>query len=154
MTELTSIEKLEEIKRDADELRGRIETITRDLDFPALDRDVRDLTKQLEDPNIWNNPQEAGKLNKRLTILKDKRQTWENLLNAAVDAGEFAEIALMEDDPGSYLSDAGKSFRDVLEGVEKEETKLLLSEPEDPGDSICSIQSGAGGTDAQDWAEM
>ncbi len=154
MTELTTIEKLEEIKRDADELRVRIETITRDLDFPALGREIRDLTMRLEDPNVWNNPQEAGKLNKLLTLLRDKRQTWENLLNAAVDAGEFAELALMEDDPGSYLADAGKSFRDVLQNVEKEETKLLLSEPEDPGDSICSIQSGAGGTDAQDWAEM
>lgn len=154
MPELTPSERLEEIKRDSEELRLRIETISRDLDFPSLDMEINTLTGRLEQPDVWDNPSEAGKLNKLLTRLKGKKQVWDNLLRAATDAGEFAELALMEDDPGTFLAEASDFYRDALTGVEKEEIKLLLSESEDPGDAICSIQSGAGGTDAQDWAEM
>ena len=154
MPELTPSERLEEIRRDSDELRARIETITRDLDFDALDREIDEIAHRLERPEVWNNPTEAGELNRSLARLREKKQVWEGLLQSTRDAGDFAELALMEDDPGVFVDDARKMFQEALSAIEKEETKLLLSEREDPGDAICSIQSGAGGTDAQDWAEM
>ncbi|MCX6647326.1 MAG: peptide chain release factor 2 [bacterium] len=154
MPELTPRERLEEIVRDSGELKARIETITRDLDFASLDKEIEDITHRLEQPESWSNPTEAGRLNQALARLKEKKHVWENLLIKTRDAGEFAELALMEDDPASFVDEARNFYLEGLHGVEKEETRLLLSESEDPGDAICMIQAGAGGTDAQDWAEM
>ncbi len=154
MAELTPTEELEELKRNAETLEERIEAITRDLDLAALGEEISRLEGELEMPEIWNDPRRAGKLSQELARLKERRATWQTLAQKARDAAEFAELALSEDDPKPYLEDTRSAYRNALEGVDRGETKLLLSEPEDPGDAICSIQSGAGGTDAQDWASM
>ncbi len=154
MAEITPRQGLEEIKRNAEALSERIATITRDLDLPSLTEEITKLEKELESPDVWGDPEKAADLNRKLARLREKHQTWSDLTSMAQGAADFAELALAEDDPSSYLKDAREEYEKVSIGVEKEETKLLLSEPEDPGDAICSIQSGAGGTDAQDWAAM
>ncbi len=154
MAELTPIEELEEIKRKADALSERISTISRDLDLASLDREIGELESKIERPDVWSDPRQAADINRRLVRLKQKRQVWVDLSGAARSASEFTELALAEDNPDAYLADARTEFQKVTERVEKEETRLLLSEPEDAGNAICSIQSGAGGTDAQDWASI
>jgi len=154
MAELTPIEELEEIKRKADALSERITTISRDLDLPSLDREIGQLESKIERPDVWSDPRQAADINRRLVRLKQKRQVWVDLAGAARSASEFTELALAEDNPDAYLADARTEFEKVAQRVEKEETRLLLSEPEDAGNAICSIQSGAGGTDAQDWASI
>jgi len=154
MAELTASEQLEELIRNSNDLVERIATIARDLDLDSLNDEITILEKELEKPEIWGDPQKAANLNQQLSRLRKKRDTWDSLATSATDASEFSELALAEDNPSAHLKDAQQMYDDVLADVEREETKLLLSEPEDPGDAICSIQSGAGGTDAQDWASM
>ena len=154
MVELTPTEQLEEIRRSAMTLEKRIDTIARELDMPALDAEIGRLESKLADPSLWNDPQEAGRINKRLARLKENRAAWHNLRQAARDAADFAELALGEDNAASYLDDARKAYAEAERGVNRAETRVLLSEPEDIGNAICSIQAGAGGTDAQDWASM
>jgi len=154
MAEITAKQELEDIKRQADGLLERIGTIVRDLDLPSVDTEIAVLEKSLENPDIWGNPKRGADLNRKLARLKEKAKTWVDLHDAAKSASEFAELALAEDDPAAYLKDAREEINKVNESVENEETKLLLSEPEDAGDAIVSIQAGAGGTDAQDWASM
>jgi len=154
MAELTPTEELEEIKRNSTALSARIETIKKDLDLASVDAEISALEKKLESPDIWSDPQAAGKLNQDLARLRARRKTWDDLETASRDSSEFAELALAEENPSDHLSDARRTYSKVLNAVEKEETKLLLSEPEDSGGAICSIQAGAGGTDAQDWAAM
>jgi len=154
MAELTPVEQLEEIKRNAESLLARIAAITRDLDFPAIRREIGELEAERVSPDIWSDPVKAARINRRIARLKERLEAWSRLQRAARDSGEFAELALGEDDPGSHLADAREAYEKAIRGVEKEETRLLLSAPEDAGDAICSIQAGAGGTDAQDWASM
>jgi peptide chain release factor 2 len=154
MAEITPTEELEEIKRNAESLLERIGEIKSNLDFDSVDREVKELETKLEDPEIWNDPQKAAGINRRLARLKETREVWDELTVAARDAAEFAELALEDENPPSHLAEAREAYQSAEKGVEKEETKLLLSEPEDSGDAICSIQAGAGGTDAQDWASM
>ncbi|HEX9744660.1 MAG TPA: peptide chain release factor 2 [bacterium] len=154
MAELTPTEELEEIRRKSADLVARVETIIADLDMDSLAQKISELEKELENPDIWNDPQKAGETNKQLTRLKVKRDEWENMKVAATDAGEFAELALAEENPSEYLDEARSSYNAAVDGVDRLETKVLLSEPEDDGAAICMIQAGAGGTDAQDWAEM
>jgi len=154
MAELTPTEELEEIKRNSTALSMRIETIKKDLDLASVDTEISAIEKKLESPDIWSDPQDAGKLNQDLARLRARRKTWDDLETASRDSAEFAELALAEENPSDHLNDARQTYTKVLSVVEKEETKLLLSEPEDAGGAICSIQAGAGGTDAQDWASM
>jgi peptide chain release factor 2 len=154
MAELTSIEQLEELKRNAQALDKRIEGIMHNLDLPSLDAEIHSLETKLGEPTIWNDPKEATRVNKRLSLIKDSKKIWSQLGQAARDAAELAELALAEGDPESYLADVRKAFTETEAGVNHAETRVLLSEPEDTGDAICAIQAGAGGTDAQDWASM
>jgi peptide chain release factor 2 len=154
MAELTPTEQLEEIKRNAEALAGRIETITTDLDLASLAGRISELESELQKPEVYSDPRESARLNRELARLKDRRRVWRDLAQNARDAAEFAELALAEDNPAEFLDEARTAYQTAESGVDREETKILLSEPEDAGDAICSIQSGAGGTDAQDWALM
>jgi peptide chain release factor 2 len=154
MAELTPIEQIQEIKRNAEALEKRIASVTRDIDLDSLTRQIEELEGRLASPDLWSDPSEAARVNKNLARLKESRNVWVKLKQAARDAAEFAELALSEDDPAVYVEEAGRTFRKAEEGVGRAETRILLSESEDPGNAICSIQAGAGGTDAQDWANM
>ena len=154
MPELTPTEQIEELKRNSELLEKRVDSITHDLDLDSLTRQISELESRLEKPDIWNDPKAATRINKDLARMRGSRDGWLKLAQAARDAVEFAELALAEDDPSAYLEDAKKAYRDAEHGVNRAETRILLSEPEDIGSAIVSIQAGAGGTDAQDWANM
>jgi peptide chain release factor 2 len=154
MAELSPVEQLEEIKRNAEALEKRIENITLHIDLDSVARQIEELEGRLASPDLWSDPSEAANVNKNLSRLKGSRNVWVQLKQAARDAAEFAELALSEDNPAVYVDEAQKTYRAAELGVARAETRILLSEPEDSGNAICSIQAGAGGTDAQDWANM
>jgi len=102
-------------------------------------------------PDFWNDQETAQKTvqqRSRVERAIEKQVGFEKSVSDAEVLSEFAES-----DEGSM-----KEFSDLIIGLEKEvglaETQTLLSGESDPNNAICSIQSGAGGTDAQDWAEM
>jgi peptide chain release factor 2 len=154
MVDLTPIEQLEELKRNSVVLQERIARITRDIDLGAVEKEIEALEAKLGAPEVWGDPREATRINKRLARLRESRDAWKDLAAASKYAAEFAELALSEDDPATYVEEAQKAYADAERSVNREETRILLSEPEDVGNAICSIQAGAGGTDAQDWASM
>jgi peptide chain release factor 2 len=86
---------------------------------------------------------------RRIAGLREEVDRWRTLEQRAQDALEISEL----DDAG--LADELGVETDVLERTLGQlEFRLLLSEPHDKGDAILAIHAGAGGTDAQDWADM
>jgi len=78
---------------------------------------------------------------------------WKKLDNKAANLEEYIQLAQMEDD-NSYAEDIAKELNELKEAVEDAEFKNMLSGKDDNKNCLLTIHSGAGGTEAQDWADM
>lgn len=114
---------------------------------------IAELEHKMSAPNFWDKQEEAQKVSQEATNLKDEVETWQALKNKVDDVKVIWEIAMEEDD--SSLED---EIKDVLQTVQSEierlELNLLLGSEYDANNAILSIHAGAGGTEAQDWAQM
>ena len=114
---------------------------------------LSELEKHQEDSEFWNNPEAAR------TILKEQKQI-SNLvekfggLDKELDeTAVLLELALEEDDR-SVLKEVEEKLTFLEDNIRGLEIQRLFSRPEDSGHAIVEIHAGAGGTEAQDWAEM
>jgi len=107
------------------------------------------LEKRASAPDFWDDSEAAQKAMQRLSGLREEVERWSALEQRVQDA---LELATLEDESlGQELS----SETEALEReIERLEFQLLFSGSYDRGDAILAIHAGAGGTDAQDWAEM
>jgi peptide chain release factor 2 len=80
-------------------------------------------------------------------------EEWNNLHTKLKSIKELIELASLEEDE-SFLEESEKDIRELVEGIENLEFKNMLSGRDDDKNCILTIHSGAGGTEAQDWAEM
>ena len=105
-------------------------------------------------PDFWKkNQDEISRVNQEASMLKDDVDRWNKFYNEAEDARILAQMAYDENDE-SALTEI-KNDIDILEdNVKKLEFQSLLSEPDDKRNAIVSINSGAGGTESQDWVQM
>ena len=111
------------------------------------------MRRELEDPAIWNKPERAQSLGKERAQLEKVVVALDELLTGLNDAGELLSLAIEEDDNSTIGEVAGD-----LEGLEQRiaglEFRRMFSGELDDSNAFVDIQSGAGGTEAQDWAEM
>ncbi len=111
------------------------------------------MRRELEDPAIWNKPERAQSLGKERAQLEKVVVALDELLTGLNDAGELLSLAVEEDDDLTIGEVAGD-----LEGLEQRiaglEFRRMFSGEMDDSNAFVDIQSGAGGTEAQDWAEM
>jgi peptide chain release factor 2 len=109
--------------------------------------------RELEQPDVWNEPERAQALGQERASLEQIVLLLDELKTGLADAGELLSMALDEDDADTVAeveSDLDK-FADRLEGLE---FRRMFSGEMDSNNAYLDIQSGAGGTEAQDWAEM
>ena len=119
---------------------------------------VQVIEEQANQPDFWNRGENAQKLMQELGKQKHKLdsygrieallQEWELLLQLS------GEEAKNEREADELLAEAEQCFRQAEEILEKEELTLLFSGPYDENSAILAIHPGAGGLEAQDWAEM
>jgi len=95
----------------------------------------------------------AQKILQEIKSLESWVNLWKELDKKAIALQEFIQLAEMENDE-SFRSDIEGELAAVKDAVEKAELKNMLSGKDDDKNCILSIHSGAGGTEAQDWAEM
>lgn len=121
------------------------------FDAPRKQAELENLEKQISEPDFWNDSEKAQKTVQQRSRIEKALEQQENFETAVSDAEVLIEFA---------ASDANslKELETLIERLESEvslaETQSLLSGETDANNAICSIQSGAGGTDAQDWAQM
>lgn len=101
---------------------------------------------------FWNDPQKAAKISKELEMLKNEVEEFENLEKKIDDLIELVEI--FESPKDEERGDVERQMLEIQKEFEALEFKTLLSGQYDKNDVILAIRSGAGGVDAQDWAEM
>ena len=106
-----------------------------------------------ENPSFWDNPQKAQKLMQERSRLETAFENIANLSKDLIDNVELAELAEIDNDQ-ELLDAAAAALISVKEKAGKAELEALLSGEADANDCFVEIHPGAGGTEAQDWAEM
>ena len=121
------------------------------FDAPKKRAELENLEKQISEPDFWNDSEKAQKIVQERSRIERALQGQEKFETAISDAEILVEFA--ETDENSV-----RELNDLIVNLESEVdtaiTEALLSGDTDANNAICSIQAGAGGTDAQDWAQM
>lgn len=111
------------------------------------------MNRELEEPDVWNQPDKAQALGKERTALELVVNTLNRLKQGIQDAEELLEIA-REDGDESLLDDLEADLQSLDDDLAVLEFRRMFSHEMDPNNAYLDIQAGSGGTEAQDWANM
>ncbi len=144
---------LEEAKYKLENFRANIRELGSALRIEDLRAKAEELDAVTADPDFWNNQETSGKILKEAKNLKDKIADYENLAAKLEDTITLAELAIEENDD-SLIEEVQQAAAEIEAEEEKQRLELLLSGEYDRNNAIVSFHPGAGGTEAQDWAQM
>ncbi len=120
--------------------------------MPEKELRIRELEKELEKAGFWDDPEKAGVLLREKSRLADMVGKWKRRTANLSDFRELAAIARSEKDD-STEEEIRRELAQLDSELRDEELKIMLGSEQDTMDAIMSIHAGAGGTEAQDWAE-
>ena len=119
----------------------------------SLRKEIKKLEEQSADGDFWNDMANSKIVLKKLAELKSKVGAYDKLTAAFEDASVLIELGNEEEDE-SLLDDARSAVTSFEEALESQKLQTLLSGEYDANNAILTFHAGAGGTEAQDWAEM
>lgn len=123
------------------------------FDYDGKAEQLVEVTRELESPAVWEDPERAQKLGQERSSLERIVATLSSHREVLDDAKDLLELAVEEQDQDTF--DAVTEDLDALEkGLEKLEFQRMFSGKMDANNAYLDIQSGSGGTEAQDWANM
>lgn len=145
--------KLEQCKPEVKELEQGIAQLRLSIGADALIDEVNSLEGKTNEPGFWQNPDAAQHL---LRTLKNRKSTLDSFLDLEKKFVDFEELFRMtiEEDDEELVDELLAEFSSVKKQYEDEKIRILLSGEYDSSNCIVSIHPGAGGTEAQDWAQM
>lgn len=123
------------------------------FDFDSKKLRLIEVRRELEDPAIWNQPALAQALGKERVQLENNVEQLEKITQRLSDAEELLSFARSENDEG-MMNEIKTDVDDIGLLIDKLEFQRMFSGEMDPKNAYLEIQSGSGGTEAQDWAEM
>ena len=103
--------------------------------------------------DFWNDRRQAESVGKTARILKDTIADWETLDAQLEDLDQLRQMAAEEDD-AEALTEVEAEVERAMQGIGELEFRTMLNDEADPKNAILVIHSGAGGTDAAEWASM
>jgi len=107
----------------------------------------------MSQPDFWNNKEKANAVTEELSKLKRSLKDWQAIKKEIDDFGELIEMAEFEEDE-SLVEEIQSGVKAIEKKYEELEFKLMLNDPNDKCNAFLSINAGAGGTEACDWAGM
>jgi peptide chain release factor 2 len=135
------------------ELRQRLVDARGFLDMEAKERELVALRERASAPDLWDDQDEARIVSQRLARYEGLFDMVRNLTSKIDDAEVLLELADEAGDPESR-SEALAELSDVSSQLDALELESLFFDEYDEADAILSVHAGAGGVDAQDWADM
>ena len=112
-----------------------------------------EIAARLEDPKVWDDPKAAQELGREKKQLEAVVEQVNDVTGRLRDAEELFGLAREENDDDT-LQSAEADVQGLDKSVAEMEFRRMFSNPLDPNPCFVDIQAGAGGTEAQDWAEM
>ncbi|TFZ39955.1 peptide chain release factor 2 [Soehngenia longivitae] len=123
------------------------------FDLPTKRKSVEELEKSTYDENFWKDQKNAQNTMQKIKNLKEQIETYERLNNKVEELDFLYQLMLEEDDYTDYET-VEKTLAEIEKEVDEFKISTLLSGEYDENNAILSIHAGAGGLEAQDWAEM
>ena len=131
------------------QLKAQAEEAYQQLGYDALTAKLEALEAEMAEPDFWKEPKTANEKAKKAGEYQKRLEPWQKLLS---DIEELAELHKLGDI--QLEKDLNKQYEKLKSEFNGLKEQLKLSGPFDNHSAILSIFAGAGGTDAQDWAEM
>ena len=131
------------------ELEQSVNNNKKNVDFDVLNAELKDLEAKLQSPEVWSNQNLASELGQKSREIKetiDMFSRWESTIEDAKTAQEIGDNELIQE--------SEIELKKLEKELDKYEVQKMLSGEYDEADAFLSINAGAGGTDAQDWASM
>jgi len=123
------------------------------FDYEGKSERLAEVLRELEDPTVWSKPERAQELGRERTKLESVVGTLDRLNAGTAEATELLDLAEAESDEGTVRAVEKDVSR--LEGeIARMEFQRMFPGEMDPHNCFLDIQAGAGGTEAQDWAQM
>jgi peptide chain release factor 2 len=135
------------------ELRRRLSESAKELGRDAKRARLAELEKLASDPSLWDDQNEARKVTSELALVKDDIDLLDGLEARLSDVEVLFELGRDEADD-SVEAEVEAGLAALITEFDALELRSLYSGEHDERDAVCEVHSGAGGTDAQDWAEM
>ncbi|MEZ6964400.1 peptide chain release factor 2 [Aeromonas sp. S9(2024)] len=140
------LNKLKELSERTELLRGY-------LDYDAKKERLEEVNAELEQPDVWNEPERAQALGKERVALENVVGTIDTLTQGVEDVEMLVSLAVEGEDEETFLEAIVEAEQLEAKLVELE-FRRMFSGQHDGSDCYIDIQSGSGGTEAQDWANM
>ncbi len=144
---------LEDAKYKLLGMREGIEDLGSALRIDELRVLAEKLDAETLDPNFWSNQENSSKVLQKIKQTKDTIEEYEKLCARLEDAITLAEMAIEENDE-SCVPEVESELLAIAKQEESKRIEILLSGEYDRNNAIVSFHPGAGGTEAQDWAQM
>ena len=140
-------------KQKLRELEPELDKLSAALDIESAKQEAARLEDETAQDGFWNDLERSQKVQMRLTQLQNKIARQEKLISSWEDLTTLCEMGQEEDDP-EILEELKSEYADLEEKVEETRMTTLLSGEYDNSNAILQFHAGAGGTEAQDWAQM
>ncbi|HEV3178201.1 MAG TPA: peptide chain release factor 2 [Stellaceae bacterium] len=137
----------------ADDIRRSLALLRRHLDWDQSVRRLAELNSLVENPNLWEKPAAAQALLRERSRLERGIEGYRRIERELEDTLGLIELAEAEGDQ-AILAEAEATLQRLRQEAGKRELESLLSGEADANDAYLEVHAGAGGTEAQDWAEM
>ena len=123
------------------------------FDVDSKEKEILEIENQLLEKEIWSDIEKSTDLNKRKTFLEKSLTAYKDLLNKLSDNKLLLDMALEEDDQ-TTIKQISDEILEIKSSIENLEFTKMFSGKMDSSNAFVDIQSGSGGTEAQDWADM
>ena len=123
------------------------------FDYDAKRERLEEIDRELEGPDVWSNAERAQALNRERAALAGVVDVLARLDKSLHEADELHALAAAESDAAT-VADLGRDLEQITAQVERLEFRRMFSGEMDSHNAFLDVQSGSGGTEAQDWAEM
>ncbi|MGN0648055.1 MAG: peptide chain release factor 2 [Oscillospiraceae bacterium] len=144
---------LDDIRNELVNARPEVKELREVLQISRAESELEDLRIQVTYDGFWDNPEQSQKTMQKIRTLENKLERFNKLQSLLEDTIGMIELCIEEEDDSSneeILADAER-FKEQLAA---EKLKTLLTGEYDNANAILTLHAGAGGTEAQDWAQM
>ena len=123
------------------------------FDVANKEKELAELENQTTENEFWNDTENSSKVLKKITSLKNKVNNFKKVKSDLENLKDMNDLLQIEEDE-SLIKELLHNTSELEKEIDKLETTTLLSGKYDINNAILTIHPGAGGTEAQDWAEM